>query len=368
MILIINVGSASIKYKLFEGDKMVRADTLDRIGCGNALNHVQAWEKLLQGLSSDINDIKLVAYKYDFEINGLSNILKLNETNLKTILDKNHEIPFQRDDSVEITRLAMAVLPKASHFAVFDNMLFSGLENKVQFYPIDYQLSQQSIKKIGTQGISHAYSLKKAQDELGMIRTQKTVSVHLGNTCSAVAFREGVAVDCSGGFTPIGGLMGINTPGDIDAGIIIKLLKDGKSLEEIEEMLSENSGVHGVSQLSSDMRDVLYIAGYKVDDDKYIPSNDLPRQEEYIGKCRLAIEMFVDRIAKCIGSYITVLEGLDALVITGTIGYKSSEIRTLILNKLSFIKDYEVYIVEPNEELEIKMMVESTHKEVESVA
>ncbi|MDO8513403.1 MAG: hypothetical protein Q7S37_02785 [bacterium] len=360
MILTINVGKTSVKCKLFNGEKMVKGGAVDRIGYGSVLNHIHAWEKLYQGLSVDASEVHSIAYKLPFSVGKFSKVTKLDKKIIDELKDYGKKIPFFDFASFDVMETVIPIFPRATHFAVFDDCFFGDLNRVAKIYPLSEEVvSKYDFKKLGRHGISHEHSIEKAQLDLGLIRTQRTISVHLGTTCSIAAVLEGRCVDHSGGFSPMVGLMGMTDTGDIDGGLIFYMLKNGADISEVEKILQNESGVKGVSNLSEDMRDVLYIGGFKVDDEKYIPASNMPKKENYIDNARLSIELFTDRVVKYIGAYAAILGGIDTLIFTGAIGSKSAEIRNLILNNLSFIKDFEVLVVEPDEETQMRVMVEN---------
>ncbi len=357
MILIINTGSSSIKYKLFDNDKVVKSGSVDRIGQGEFLNHLQAWERLYQSVSVNIKNIQFVGHRV---VHGGDRYSKTTLITKNVISDLESFVPLaplHLPPALEIVKVTMSVFAEAKHYAIFDTSFYHNMPNKAMWYALKKEvLEQYKIRRFGFHGVSHQYALRKVQKELGMIRTQRTISVHLGSGCSISAIKDGVCVDTSMGFTPMEGLVMMTRSGDIDPGVIFYLLKNGFDVDRLEELLNKESGVFGISGLSSDMRDVLYIAGYKVDDEKYTPPKDVEITEDKITSARLAVEIFAYRIIKYIGAYIVVLGGLDALVFTGSIGVGSEELRNLITSYLAFAKDYEIYVAETNEEEE--MMIE----------
>lgn len=362
MVLAINVGRSSIKYKLFRGELPVKAGMVERIGHGEMLSHVQGWERLHQGLATDINEIKTVVLKFPRSFRKYRNVLKLDEKKLAEIRDQSKNVPFLEAPAYDIAEIVMNVLPQAAFWVVFDDDFFRDLAPAIADYPVNPELrGKVGIYKAGIHGVSHSNAVKKAQADLGMIRTQRTVSVHLGDNSSVVAIKEGKCVDTSGGYSPFCGIMGMTNTGDIDAIFLTQLLDTEEFAEKSQRMeLTEGKfGMAGLSRVSDDMRDILYLAGYKVEDEKYIPSPELPKEEVYINDARLAIEMYVNRVVKYIGGFVAELGGLDTIIFTGGIGYNSAEIRTMIMSNFGFLKDFEILVIEPNEELEMKLQVEN---------
>jgi acetate kinase len=360
MILIINAGSNYLKYKLFDEGNIIKSGQDEYSGLGK-INHLQAWEKLYQSLSVHRGEIKAVGHrivhggdKYRESVLITKDVL--NE--LKQLIDL---APLHLPAELEVIEIAQNVFGNIPQVAVFDTTFFQELSLENMLYPLPQGINAKfRFRRFGFHGISHQYALKKAQEELGMIRTQRAVTLYLGSGCSVAAIKDGQCVDTSMGFTPMEGLMMMTRSGDIDPGIIFYLLRNGFSFEEVEKMLNESSGILGVTDLTGHMKDVLYLAGYKVEQD-YRPNNDLPKNEQSIKKARLAIDMFANKIIKYVGGYAAELGGLDSLIFTGPIGAGSAEIRNMISSRLSFFGEFEVFTVEPDEEEEMR-------KEVERVA
>lgn len=355
MILVINAGSSSLKFSLFDKDKLVKKGIIDRIGQeGGIINHAQAWENLYQSISSHQSEIELVVHRI---VHGGEKYNRVTKLTLQVISDLRALVslaPLHTPAILEVVDTTMTVLGNVPHLGIFDTGFFNDLPAPAASYPLPVDLRDRfQIKRYGFHGISHRYALRKAQEEIGMIRTQRMVSLHLGAGSSAAAIKEGVCIDTSMGFTPLEGLMMMTRAGDIDAGIILHLLKNGITYEELDKILNSKSGLYGISGISDDMRDLLYLAGFKVEDDKYVAPKNLTRNEEVIEKARLAIDMYVYRIAKYIGAYAVILGGLDALVFTGKIGAGSMEIRNLIVSYLNIFDNYELLVVEPDEEDEM---------------
>ena len=189
-------------------------------------------------------------------------------------------------------------------------------------YPFPYSLYEKlHVRKYGFHGISHAYiteTIEKIfQQEEHPKQNIKIISCHLGNGASICAIKEQQSVNTSMGFTPIDGLMMGSRCGSIDPMIIPYLVERHKTpIDEVKKLLNEASGLLGISEMSNDMRDLIQSA------------------TEGNQKANLAIEMFVNRVAHTIASYLVDLDGLDALVFTGEIGENAALIRSLIVDKL----------------------------------
>ncbi len=360
MLLVVNCGSHSLKYCLYDHDKVVKSDVLNDIGKNEtAQDHRQAWEKLSQDLSSYHDIIDLISHRIIQGGEKYRQATKLNPMVLKDLAEYEKLIPLYMKPILAVIEMTMTSFPNIQQIGIFDTGFFKDLSAKVFTYPLPAALNQKyQLRRYGFYGINHQYAIRKAQENYGMIRTQKAISLYLGAGASIAAVQEGVCTDTSMGFTPLEGLMMMTRAGDLDNGLIIQLLRHGMSIDEVENILYTQSGLIGISGISQDMRDILFLAGYKVEDEGYKAPSTLAKNEASIKQARLAIEMYIYRIAKYIGAYTIALGGLDALIFTGPIGAGSTEIRNLITNYLHILHDYELIVVEPNEEEEMRLQID----------
>lgn len=249
--------------------------------------------------------------------------------------------------------------PKVPQVAVFDTAFFHALPPHAYRYALPNNLSQYNVRRFGFHGISHQYVANQTAALLQQpLKALRIITLHLGNGGSAAAISNGICIDTSMGMTPLEGLIMGTRCGDIDPSITFYLARTlDMSIEEIEKMFNEESGMKGLCG-ASDMREV-----HRLDNEGH-------------GEARLAIEMYCYRIVKYIGAYYTLLGGLDALVFTAGVGEHDPLIRQSIceqltvtgitidskrnfanLSKASIISDKDskvtVLVVPTNEELEI---------------
>jgi len=228
--------------------------------------------------------------------------------------------PLHNPAALTTLEASQAALPGAVQVAAFDTAFFATLPPHRVVYPLPYHWYERyGIRRFGFHGISHAYCSARAAELLGRTRDDslRLVICHLGSGCSATAVRGGHAVATSMGFTPLEGLMMSTRGGSVDPGILLYLLqRRGLGAAELEECLNRQSGLLGVSGVSSDFRDVEAAAnaGHT--------------------RARLAIDMFVDRIKSSIGSLAVALGGIDALVFTAGIGENSPLLRSAVCEGL----------------------------------
>ncbi len=213
-----------------------------------------------------------------------------------------------------------SALPDATHVAVFDTAFFANLPRRATTYPVPYQwFETYGIRRFGFHGISHAYCASRAAELLERQDDAKLrlVICHLGNGCSATAVKGGQPITTTMGFTPLEGLMMGTRSGSVDPGILLHLIQQkGFTTAQLDESLNRQSGLLGVSGVSSDFREVEKAA------------NGGNHQAQ------LAIEMFADRIRATIGAFAVTLGGIDALVFTAGIGEHSATLRSRVCDGL----------------------------------
>lgn len=205
--------------------------------------------------------------------------------------------------------------------AVFDTAFHGNLPEVAYVYPVPDRWLEQGIRKYGFHGISHQYCSQRAAQLLGRdLAELRLISCHLGNGCSLAAIKFGRCIDTTMGFTPLDGLMMGTRCGSIDPGIIIHLLRKGEyTVEELDRILNSESGLLGVSGVSNDLREI----------DRAIELGN-PR-------AKLAIDIYIDRLAAKIASLLPNLGGVDALIFTGGVGENHAEIRAAVAAKLAFL-------------------------------
>jgi acetate kinase len=207
-------------------------------------------------------------------------------------------------------RAVEQVLSDVPQVAVFDTAFHHGIPDAAAFYPGPYEWAEQGIRRYGFHGINHEHCARRAAQVLGRgVESLRLISCHLGSGCSLAAVKNGRSVDTTMGFTPLEGLMMGTRSGSVDPGILLHLLRGGKSGAELDRILNKESGLKGISGATGDMRDIEAAAA---------------RGDE---RARLAFEMFVHRVRSHIGSMLASLGGLDALIFTAGIGENSARVR-----------------------------------------
>jgi len=360
-ILVVNSGSSSVKYKLFDNKlKVLIEDSIERIGEKNSpyKNHIEAFEsikeELIKRVIKDIKEIKIVAHRV---VHGGSTFLKPTLITQRVIKEIEKTIPLaplHNLANLEGIRAMKNLLIHSKHIAFFDTSFHQSMPEVSYTYAIPSHLG---IRRYGFHGISHQYLLKRGAKLLNKpIDKCNIITIHLGNGSSITAIKEGKSFKTSMGFTPLEGLVMGSRSGDIDAGIIFYLSnKMGMSIEEINTLLNKKSGLKALSG-SNDMRDII-------------------AQKEKNPKAKLAFELFCSRVKEYIGSYIALIGKVDAIVFSGGIGANSFEVREEICNGLEHLgigidldknrennslihrldSQIQLFAIQTNEELEMAM-------------
>lgn len=321
-ILVLNSGSSSVKYSLFEDENLISRGIVDRIGLsGSVENHEKAIKLVLDTLVKEnkiksFNEIDAVGHRVVHGGEEFKQPVIVDKRVIKVLKKYSKLAPLHNPLNILGIEICQKLL-KCTQAAVFDTAFFHTLEEKAFIYALPYSYyKDDGIRRYGFHGTSHKYVVNKAREILGR-DDLKIISCHLGNGCSMVAVDKGKAVDVSLGLTPLEGLVMGTRSGDIDPAII-RFLMDNKGLtiEEIDDILNKKSGLLGISGISSDMSDL-------------VQSND--------ERAKLAIDIFCYRVQKYIGAYIAALQGADVIAFTAGIGEKSWLVREKVLKNFRFL-------------------------------
>lgn len=348
-VLIINSGSSSIKYQLFDmRDSTVLAKGLvERIGIpGSCFSHYPS-EKSSYRLELGIPDhgtaLKLVFSALAHPDHGvLGSVGEINAIGHRVVHGGevfNQAVPVDNTVKEEIRRLAELaplhnpanllgieecekIIPGIRQVAVFDTSFHHTIPKYAHMYGIPYEYYKKyGIRRYGFHGTSHQYVARRAAAMLRRpLEELKLITCHLGNGASITAVQGGHSIDTSMGFTPLEGIAMGTRSGDMDPAIITFLMKkENLTPADIENILNNQSGVLGVSGLSSDFRDL--------------------EKEANKGnqRARLALDLYIHRVRKYIGAYAAELNGIDTLVFTAGLGENSPEIRARICQGLDYL-------------------------------
>ena len=385
-IIIINSGSSSIKYQLIDmpANEVICSGMIDRIGLETSnltyvtvkdkiedslpiANHKIGLEKIAKLLMDDkigviksTNEIDAVGHRVVHGGSSFSNTVIITDEVKDKIRQLFELAPLHNPANLEGIVVAEEVFSLAKQVAVFDTAFHQTMPEVAYKYAVpNYLLTQNKIRAYGFHGTSHKYVSEKAIEYLQSVNKphQNIIAIHLGNGCSITAIKDGKSVDTSMGFSPNSGLIMGTRSGDIDSSLIFYLTKTlGYSLEAVNTMLQKQSGMLGLTGYS-DLRDIESTA------------------ENGNVDCQLALAMNAYRIKKYIGSYTSVLNGLDAIIFTAGIGENSSYIRKLVCTDMDYFGielDRAINEVRSKESREIntgqsrtKILVIPTNEEIE---
>jgi acetate kinase len=346
-ILIINSGSSSLKYQLFEmNDTIVLASGLiERIGdeIGKIThktnkekitkeekipNHKIAIEYMIQllidqstGVIQDKSDIKAIGHRVVHGGEKFSQPTIIDKNVLNAIKENISLAPLHNPANLTGIEACESNFPNTTQVAVFDTAFHQSIPQKAYMYAIDKFLYQNHlVRRYGFHGTSHKYVSQKASTFLNIPIDQfNCITIHLGNGASISAISNGKSIDTSMGMTPLEGLVMGTRSGDIDPGIIFYLSNHlNMTISDIDNLLNKNSGLKGLCG-TNDMRDLLNL------------------RNEGNKDADLAFQIYSYRIKKYIGSYTAVLNRLNAIIFTGGIGENSEVIRKEICSNLEFI-------------------------------
>jgi acetate kinase len=310
-ILVLNCGSSSVKYKLFDvkGEKELAKGIIERIGAGG---HSRAIRSILasltdrkHGVIKDISEIGAVGHRVVHGGEEFSGSVVITGRVIRAIRTYSRLAPLHNPPNLLGIKVAKKLLPKVKHIAVFDTAFHQSIPPSAYLYALPYSFYQRDkIRKYGFHGTSHKYvALRTAKILKKPLTKLKLITCHLGNGCSITAVKNGKSINTSMGFTPLEGLVMGTRSGDIDPAIVFYLMNEKRlTAHQVENLLNKRSGLLGMSGISSDMRDIY---------------RKVRKGKE---RAKLAFEVFIDSIQKYIGSYIVAMDGVDAIIFTAGIG------------------------------------------------
>lgn len=356
IILVLNCGSSSIKYQLFEmskGCEMLAKGLLERIGLNDSVlthkptgkdtykviidipDHTTGINLVMaaltdpkHGVIKNVNEIKAVGHRV---VNGGESYKEsvLIDNEVKKQIELCSELaPLHNPANLKGILSVEKLIPGIPQVAVFDTSFHQTMPDYAFMYALPYEYYEKyKIRKYGYHGTSHKFVASKAARLLGVdFKSLKIITCHLGNGASITAIQNGNSIDTSMGFTPVDGLIMGTRTGEIDPGVLIYIAdKEHLNVTGVNNLINKKSGVAGISQISSDMRD-LELASSEGNE-----------------KAILALNMYAYKVKKFIGSYMAVLNGLDLLVFTGGVGENDHKMRAMIcsdMENLGILFDY----------------------------
>jgi acetate kinase len=343
IILVVNSGSSSIKYQLFE---MESADVLakgliERIGSGDGvvnhtgpggthtleqqiLDHTSGFRAMLRACEEygpQLDELPIAAVGHRVVQGGSRFVAPtvIDDSVIQVIEQISSLAPLHNPPNLLGIRAAMAAFPGIPHVAVFDTAFHQSMPPEAYTYAIDTTLaSQYRIRRYGFHGTSHKYVSERAAEYLGIqLESFNAITLHIGNGVSATAIRDGKSVATSMGMTPLEGLVMGTRSGDLDPGILFHLHRQaGLTVDQMDDLLNRRSGMIGLTG-SSDLRDVQESA------------------ERGDKRAQLALDLYCRRLRHYTGAYLTELDPLHAVVFTAGVGENSVVVREKTLTGLS---------------------------------
>ncbi len=348
LVLVVNAGSSSLKSQLIETEgKVCRMKCLaEKVGTPDArmnvsfapdfqkvtynadgLSVAQCLSKLLDVMADDpespISGLEQIDAIGNRIVAGGEYFTKaaLIDDEARENLEKCEDLaPLHNPAADACIDMMRKLMPNTPQVAVFDTAFHTTMPPKAYMYPLPWRYYEQyHIRRYGAHGTSHRYAAQQAANLLGRpLRDLGLITCHLGNGGSITAVNHGKSIDTTMGFTPLEGLMMGTRSGSIDPAIVTYIMREeGKTFDEMDEILNRESGILGISGVGSDMRDVLNAA------------------EAGNERAELAIEMYVYKIQKAIGSYYAAMTRTDAVVMTAGIGENSAKLREHIFAGLA---------------------------------
>ncbi len=334
IILVLNSGSSSIKYQLFNINRN-KEEVIDKGKVELRLCPVPSYKKALETILGKIHSkIDAVGHRVVHGGAKFSESVLIDRDVIKAIEEFSELAPLHNPPSLMTIKEAMRSLKGVPQVAVFDTAFHQTMPDYAYLYAIPYRLYKRyGIRRYGFHGTSHRFVaqeaaklLKKPLDSLNLI------TCHLGNGCSITAIKKGKVIDTSMGFTPLEGLMMGTRSGDIDPAIIPYIMeKENLDEQGVLEILNKKSGLLGTSGISNDVRDIM---------------------SKKSMRATLALKVFVYRAKKYISAYMGIIGRVDAIVFTGGIGENQPKLRREICKDL-IGRDVRVFVIPTNEELMI---------------
>ncbi len=347
-IFVVNCGSSSLKYQLInmETEGVLAKGICERIGIDGRLKHKSVGKADLvkevampdhktavafvldaltdeeSGVIKDLKEIDAVGHRIVHGGEKFASSVIITEDILKDIEECNDLAPLHNPANVTGIKACQELMPDTPMVGVFDTAFHQTMPKKAYMYGLSYEYYEEyKIRKYGFHGTSHSFVSKRLIEILGkQNQSSKVIICHLGNGASVTAVQDGKSVDTSMGFTPLDGLLMGTRTGSIDPAVIQFIAdKKGYSIDQVMNVLNKESGVDGISGVSSDFRDL---------DEASMAGNE---------RAILALEMFAYRAAQYVGSYVASMNGVDAIAFTAGIGENDDKVRAAICEYLGYL-------------------------------
>jgi len=352
IILVLNCGSSSIKYQLIDmrdnnDHDLLAKGQVERVGLSDSIlthkptgkdkyevvkdipDHTAGISLIINALTDDshgvlehLTDIKAVGHRVAHGGEYFSESAVINKDVIKKIESCFELAPLHNPAHMKGIMAMENIMPGIPQVAVFDTSFHQSMPEKSWLYALPYKYYEQlRVRKFGFHGTSHKYVAEKAAKMTGIdINNSKIVTCHIGNGGSVTAIVNGKSFDTSMGFTPVDGLVMGTRVGSVDPGALLFIAdKEGINLNKMNDIINKESGVLGITGISSDMRDIEAAAA------------------DGNARARLALDIYNTRIKKFVGAYAAEMEGIDLLVFTGGVGENEASLRSFVCEGLEFM-------------------------------
>ncbi len=348
-ILVLNCGSSSVKYKLIESDskKVLAEGGVEKIGLPDSFlkfkrpdgskeiitvdmpTAKEAVKNVLniltdpkEGVIKSFDEIEAVGHRVVHGMEYFNKSVLITPEVIERVKECYPVAPLHNPANVTGIEAVSSLMPNVPQVAVFDTAFHQTMPAEAYMYALPYEAYEKyGVRRYGFHGTSHRYVSRRACEFLGLpYEKQRIITCHIGNGASITAIQDGKSVDTSMGLTPTEGLMMGTRVGDVDPGAIVYMMEcEGLDAAGVSKLINKRSGVAGVTEISSDMRDIEAAV------------------ENGNERAKLALDMYEYRILKYIGAYTAVLGGVDVIVFTGGVGENQTGTRERICKKLEYM-------------------------------
>ncbi len=348
-ILVLNCGSSSVKYKLIDTDtdKTLAEGGVEKIGLADGFlkfkhpdgskeitelgltDHKGAVQAILNNLTDPVvgciksyDEIDAVGHRVVHGAEKFNKSVLITDEVIQQVKDCYNLAPLHNPANITGIEAITALMPDVPQVGVFDTAFHQTMPAKSYMYALPYRFyKEDGVRRYGFHGTSHRYVSARACEFLGLdAATQKVITCHIGNGGSITAVLNGKSVDTSMGLTPTEGLMMGTRVGDVDPGALTYLMKrHNMTVDDLQRVINKESGMAGVSEISSDMREI---------------ENAVNAGDE---RAKMALDMYEQRIIKYVGAYAAEMGGVDVIVFTGGVGENQTGVRENVCAPLAFM-------------------------------
>lgn len=348
-ILVLNCGSSSVKYKLFDLDKqeVMAQGGVEKLGLKDSFikftlpngekkileidmpEHRSAIGNILNVLTNEeygclksLDEISAVGHRVVHGAEKFNSSVRITDEMIAQVKECYDLAPLHNPANIIGIEAISELLPNAPQVGVFDTAFHQTMPAHAYMYALPYEMYEKyGVRRYGFHGTSHRYVSRRVCEFLGVpYEDQKIITCHIGNGGSITAVMGGKSIDTSMGLTPVEGLMMGTRSGDVDAGALTYIMnKEGLDANGLANLINKKSGVLGITGLSSDMRDI---------------ENAIAEGNE---RAKLALDMYEYRIIKYIGSYVAAMNGVDIVVFTGGVGENQTTTREVVMKNFEYM-------------------------------